>query len=175
MQQSSCYSCIAQVWQVVFDEYAILNPFFSFCVAECDRRLLACHVVALSRQSSHAHADTRRSPTCILPFIIIRDSSFPVHFCQFCVSFNVFSQSVIFSLPTSQFLCKDPLKIHFDFDRFYTTSSNLCRFLSHLHFDYSHSHVTWLRWVILSCLCTSCDGVSCLQPHVVGTCDWPIL
>jgi len=58
--------------------------------------------IALSRQSSHAYADTRRSPTCTLPSIIIRDSPFPVHFCQFCVSFNLFSLSSIFSLPTSQ-------------------------------------------------------------------------
>ena len=57
----------------------------------------------------------------------------------------------------------------------FATSSNLCRFLSHLHFDCSHSQVTWLRWDISSYLCTSCDGVSCLQPQVVGTCDWPIL
>jgi len=105
------------VWQVSFDEYAILNPLLIFCIAECDQRLLACHVVALSRQSSHAYTDSRHSPTCILASIIIRDTSFPVHFCQFCVSFNVFSQSVIFSLPTSQIFCIDPLKIHFDFDR----------------------------------------------------------
>jgi len=55
-----------------------------------------------------------------------------------------------------------------------TTSSNLCRFSSHLHFDCSHSQVTWLRWVISSYLCTSCDGVSCLHLPVVCTCDWPI-
>ena len=67
--------------------------------------------------SSHASVDARRSPTCILPYIIIRDISFPVHFRQFCVSFNVFSQFAIFSLPMSQIFCKDPLKIHFDFDR----------------------------------------------------------
>ena len=57
--------------------------------------------VTSSPSSDSVHTDTRRSPTCILPSIIIRDSSFPVYFCQFRVSFNVFSQSAIFSLPTS--------------------------------------------------------------------------
>jgi len=37
------------------------------------------------------------------------------------------------------------------------------------------SQVTWLLWVISSYLYTSCGGVSCLQPSVVGTCDWSIL
>jgi len=130
------------------------------------------------RVVNNNHTDTRRSPTCILPSIIIRDFSFPVHFCQFCVSFNVFSQSAIFSLPTYQIFLLRPFENLVWFCQTtvsFTTSSNLCRFSSHLHFDCSHSHVIWWLWVISSYICTSCDGVSCLQPYVVVTCDWPIL
>ena len=87
-------------------------------------------------------------------------------------------QRVIFSLPTSQIFLQRFFENPFWFWQTsvsFTTSSNLCRFSSHLHFDCSHSHVTWLWWVISSYLYTSCDGVSCLQPYAVGTCDWPIL
>ena len=50
----------------------------------------------------HRHTRTRAFADLHFPSIIIRDSSFPVHFCQFCVSFNVFSHYAILSLSSSQ-------------------------------------------------------------------------
>jgi len=57
--------------------------------------------VTSSPSPDRVHTHTR---TCAVrrPSIIIRDSSFPVHFRQFRVSFNVFSQTAIFSMLTSQ-------------------------------------------------------------------------
>ena len=113
IQLSSCYFCIAHVWQVSFNGY----PFFILSVAECDQRLLACHVVALSRQSSHAYADTRRSPTCILPSTIIIYSSFPVHFVSFVFHSTSFLSPKSSLCPRLRFVCEDSLKFHFYFDR----------------------------------------------------------
>jgi len=87
MQQPSCYSYIAQVWQVSLDEYAILNSFFPLYFAECDQRRLACHVAALFRQSSHTYTDMCHSLTGILPSITGGSLSSCVYvaFLCFCV------------------------------------------------------------------------------------------
>jgi len=47
----------------------------------------------------------------------LADSSLLVQLCQLHVSFDVFSQSVIFSLSAYQTFCKESLKAYFDFDR----------------------------------------------------------